>query len=484
MLHQFFYFLGTLNGIFFKNSLELILFFFVTYMISSEYTRDKRKELKYLIIAFGSLFLHRLITSLLFAGALFGDFKITALEPYVPLMNMLELFAFILLANAFVFPAFKKRQDKLASYVKKEIIALIAVFAVIEALWLIDMQLSPEAVFRFHWGSLIFIILRILVLSYPIYVLFGYQKKEPSEDYTNTITAFSVYLVVPVLQLINFVFFNDHNAKLSVIQHPFPLISVVLFARIIYLKLVDKALLKEQLKLSEQKYKEEREISEMKDEFISVVSHELRTPLTSMKLYTSLLKNEKLGKISPKQEKALTVIQEENNRLSSLIEDLLNLSKLEKEKEKLHLESFDFAEMSKNKMYYGMANQKGIKVVNNVQKKFIIKADVNKFKQIFVNLLSNAVKYTNKGGAITISAKNRKDCSEISIADTGIGIKKSEIPKLFSKFYQVEQYMTRKEGGTGLGLAIVKHLVDLHKGDVKVESEPGKGSTFTVCIPK
>lgn len=483
MLHEFFFFLGTVSGLFFKKAIEAVLFLIVSYMILSEYTRDKRKELKYLTIGFLSLAFERLVMSIVLAYVLFGNLKLSVLNPYLPIDPALEFFALILLANAFIFPVFEDKIEKLRSNIKKELLVLSIIFAVIEILWLIDMQIDPTLLFAAHWGNLVFTSLKIIILIYPLFYLIPLLKTDFTY-YKNVVIAFLVYLIAPILQFINIVFFNSANPRIEVAMQPFPFISVLLFTRVIYLKLVDKAVLKEQLKISEKKYKEEKEISEMKDEFISVVSHELRTPLTSMKLYTSLLKDGKFGKITKQQEKALSIIKEENNRLSFLIDDILNLSKLESKSMKLNIEDFDFSKFSKNKIHYSLAQQKGIKVISNVSKNFIIKVDEEKFKQVFINLLSNAVKYTNKGGAITVSSKNKKDNWEISVADTGKGIPKEEIPKLFSKFYQVEDYMTRKESGTGLGLAIVKRIVELHKGDITVESELGKGSKFTVSIPK
>lgn len=484
MLHEFFFFLGTLEGNFFKRAIDLVIFVIVTYMIISEYIREGQRELKYLSIAFAALAFERLISTTIFAYILFGGLNLAQLEGFFPVFdNALEAFALILLANAFIYPIYKDNVNKLRSNIKKELFVLLIIFIIIEGLWLIDRAIEPGRDFRFHWGSLIFVLIRIAILIYPLYHLvpglwtnFTYYK--------NIVLAFAVYLVVPVLQLVEIVFYHGYNAKLEVAQQPFPFIAVLMFTRVVYLKLVDKATLKSRLRLSEQKYKEEKELSEMKDEFVSIVSHELRTPLTSMKLYTSLLKNGKFGEITKKQERALSVIQEENSRLAALIDDILNLSRLESKEVKLNLQDIDFRELSRNSMYYSMAGQKHIKIINRVPERFIVRADPEKFKQVFVNLLDNAVKYTKSRGKITIGARNTKGGWEISISDTGRGIPKEELPKLFNKFYQIDSYMTRQHSGAGLGLAIVKKIVDLHKGDITVESEPGKGSTFTVSLPK
>lgn len=484
MLHEFFFFLGTLEGNFFKRVIDLIIFSIVTYMIVSEYTREKKRELKYLSIAFAALAFERLISTLIFAYVLFDELKLAQIESFFPVFdNALEAFALILVANAFIYPVYKKQISKLRSNIKKELAVLAIIFIIIEGLWLIDRAIDPNMAFAFHWGNLVFVLIRIAIIVYPLFYLVP-RLWVDFTYYKNIVLAFVVYLVVPILQLIEIAFYNGYNAKLEVAQHPFPFIAVLMFTRVVYLKLVDKATLKSKLKLSEQKYKEEKELSEMKDEFVSTVSHELRTPLTSMKLYTSLLKDGKFGKTTKRQEKALSIIQEENKRLGTLIDDILNLSRLEAKETKLNLQELDFGELTRNQIYYSTAEQKNIKIINNVPEHFIIKADPEKFKQVFVNLLDNAIKYTQKEGRIAINTKNTKDSWEISISDTGKGISKEELPKLFNKFYRIDSYITRKHPGAGLGLAIVKKIVDLHHGDITVESELGKGSTFTVSIPK
>ena len=121
---------------------------------------------------------------------------------------------------------------------------------------------------------------------------------------------------------------------------------------------------------------------------------------------------------------------------------------------------------------------------NKVPKNFMIKVDIDKFKQVLINLISNAIKYTEKNGKITVSAKKSRKSIQIDILDTGKGIPQEDIKKIFDKFYQVEHYMTRKQRGSGLGLAIANEIIKLHKGEIKVRSKIGKGSVFSIIIPK
>jgi two-component system phosphate regulon sensor histidine kinase PhoR len=131
-----------------------------------------------------------------------------------------------------------------------------------------------------------------------------------------------------------------------------------------------------------------------------------------------------------------------------------------------------------------MAEKKKIHTDIAVSKDFIVTADRNKIKQVFINLFNNALKFTPEGGRITISAEDHDTEWEFAIQDTGIGIDKKDIPRLFSRFYQAEDVMTRKQGGFGLGLAIVKGIVELHKGRIDVDSEKGKGTKIAAVFPK
>jgi signal transduction histidine kinase len=190
----------------------------------------------------------------------------------------------------------------------------------------------------------------------------------------------------------------------------------------------------------------------------------------------------KFGKLSKKQDSAMKVIKDESTRLSGLINDILDLARLEEKRMKLNIADFDLYSFFKENIYYSLANKKGLQIINKVKPGFVISVDSDKFTRALINLISNAIKYTDKG-SITLSAKRNKHI-EITIKDTGKGISEQELKKIFDKFYQVEHYMTRKERGTGLGLAIANEIVRLHKGKITVKSKLGQGSEFTIIIPK
>ena len=194
------------------------------------------------------------------------------------------------------------------------------------------------------------------------------------------------------------------------------------------------------------------------------------------------MKNKKLGKNSKKQDDALNILSDETTRLGNLINDILDLNKLESNKVQLCLAKFDLNEL-KNPIYYGLAKEKKLVVKFNVIKKAKVTCDPDKIKQVYINLMSNAAKFTEKG-FIKVQMIVKSNEWVLIVKDSGQGIAKKHLPKLFEKFYQVGDYMTRKVKGTGLGLSIVKKIVDLHKGTIEVNSKVGKGTTFILTFPK
>jgi len=227
-----------------------------------------------------------------------------------------------------------------------------------------------------------------------------------------------------------------------------------------------------------------RKMDQLKSDFVSNVSHELRTPLTSIAGYTKLMTMEKLGTITEAQKKGLEIVAEEAERLTRLINNVLDLSKLESGRVKFKLEVIDISELAKltTDTMKATASEKQIKL-NIHGPKIKFKASRDLIKQVFLNLLSNALKFTPEGGSIDVTIKKLKQDVQVSVKDTGKGVSKELIPKLFDKFYQVDGSMTREYGGTGLGLVIVKHIIDAHKGKIKVKSELGKGSEFVFTLP-
>ncbi|MBF0567870.1 MAG: PAS domain S-box protein [Nitrospirae bacterium] len=232
------------------------------------------------------------------------------------------------------------------------------------------------------------------------------------------------------------------------------------------------------------------ESNRLKSEFLANMSHELRTPLNAIIGFSEILKDGVLGDLGDDQKEYVTDIFTSGQHLLSLINDILDLSKIEAGKMTLDLDRLDIPYMLENSLSIikEKAHAHNIAIKLNVQESVgHMFADARKFKQIVYNLLSNAVKFTPAHGTVTLNAgviavDNRKFL-EISVTDTGIGISEEGMKKLFRPFEQIDGSLSRKYEGTGLGLAMVKRLVELHGGTIDVESEEGKGSKFTFKIP-
>jgi signal transduction histidine kinase len=216
------------------------------------------------------------------------------------------------------------------------------------------------------------------------------------------------------------------------------------------------------------------------------MSHELRTPLNAIIGFSEVLLEKMFGEVNEKQLDYLNDIHSSGRHLLSLINDILDLSKIEAGRMDLELVTFDLSAALSNAMTLvrERAQRHGIALALEVDPRLgEVTADERKCKQILLNLLSNAVKFTPDGGRISVRATPDTDKVEIAVADTGIGIAKHDQNAVFEEFKQVGGDYTRKAEGTGLGLALTKRFVELHGGTIRLESEPGKGSTFTFTIP-
>ncbi len=229
------------------------------------------------------------------------------------------------------------------------------------------------------------------------------------------------------------------------------------------------------------------EMDRLKSKFLATVSHEIKTPLTSIIGYANLLINQKNQKLSNEQIDSLNRIKRNSNTLQDLIDQLLDLSKIESGKLEVHLEAVYLKEVIEEVIYITeqIIIQKGIKVKTLLPDQLLpIQADRGKVKQILLNLLTNAVKYTEREKAeIFIRVIQESRNVTVSIEDQGIGIEPEDQKVIFDPFRQGRDSMCRKYGGTGLGLSIVKEFVRLHGGEIWVESEPGKGSKFSFTLP-
>ncbi|KGE16305.1 two-component system histidine kinase PnpS [Paenibacillus wynnii] len=232
-----------------------------------------------------------------------------------------------------------------------------------------------------------------------------------------------------------------------------------------------------------------RRLEKMRSEFVANVSHELKTPVAAVKGFAETLLGG--GVTDEKTARSfLQIIYDENERLNRLIGDILELSKIESKRAHLvcspiHLSTFFdsvLETMSK------VAEKKKISLSAEVPEELFIEGDEDKLRQIFMNLLSNAINYTHDGGNVRVIAvnKQKEDGSEsvvFTVRDTGMGIPRKDLPRIFERFYRVDKARSRSSGGTGLGLSIVKHLVELHRGVISVESNLGIGTSFLLELP-
>ncbi|QPZ44179.1 PAS domain-containing protein [Bacillus halotolerans] len=231
---------------------------------------------------------------------------------------------------------------------------------------------------------------------------------------------------------------------------------------------------------------ETKKLEQMRKDFVANVSHELKTPITSIKGFTETLLD---GAMEDKEalSEFLSIILKESKRLQSLVQDLLDLSKIEQQNFTLSIETFDAAKMLADieTLLKHKATERGISLQLNVPKDpLYVAGDPHRLKQVFLNLVNNALTYTPEKGSVAINVKPGETEIQIEVSDTGIGIQKEEIPRIFERFYRVDKDRSRNSGGTGLGLAIVKHLIEAHEGKIDVTSEPGRGTVFTVTLKR
>ncbi len=245
-------------------------------------------------------------------------------------------------------------------------------------------------------------------------------------------------------------------------------------------------------------------LEKLKSEFVSIVSHELRTPLTPINNSLEIVLSEQAGAITPDTRNFISMAKRNIQRLSGIIEDLLDLSRIQTGKLDFKYKIVDITPSLEllQKTFSQVANEKNIKINLNIEQKLPeIYADIRRIEQIFTNLVSNSIKFTSDNGEITVTARlvENSEIDEtklilpakkldgkyilISVKDNGIGIKQEDIPKIFDKFSQIESSLNRNKGGVGLGLTITKQLIDSHLGAIWVDSVEKQGSVFNVLLP-
>ncbi len=235
---------------------------------------------------------------------------------------------------------------------------------------------------------------------------------------------------------------------------------------------------------------QEREVDRMKNEFISIASHQLRTPMTGVKGVLSLLLDEVLGPLNPEQQAYLRRAYDSNERLIALVNDLLNISRLEQGSLQLRSEPVAVADVVS-----GLASDLQVRAaryqvtirVDPPQPnaaECVVPGDAVRLREVFANLMDNAVKYTPEHGTVTVRTRAEGPRVAVEIIDTGVGIPADKMPTLFQKFNRIQNPLSGREFGTGLGLYFARSVVELHRGTIEVESVPEKGTTFRVSLPR
>ncbi len=229
-----------------------------------------------------------------------------------------------------------------------------------------------------------------------------------------------------------------------------------------------------------------RELSEMKEEFLALTTHDLRSPLTVISGVISFFTSGRLGELTPEQKNMVAMMERNTQSLIELVNDLLDTSKLESGTMKLDFSSIDLRGLMDElrETMEPLAKEKGIFLEESLSPDLPpVKADRPKLRRIIVNLLSNAIKFTPKGGKVSLKAEREDGRIRIYVTDTGVGIAKEDVERLFDKYEQARSRATRGEKGTGLGLYITRQLVELHGSHIKVDSKLGRGSTFSFTMP-
>jgi signal transduction histidine kinase len=235
----------------------------------------------------------------------------------------------------------------------------------------------------------------------------------------------------------------------------------------------------------EQKSHELQIASQHKSQFLANMSHELRTPLNAILGYTELIVDQIYGKVPEKIRDVLERVQKSGRHLLGLINDVLDLSKIEAGQLTLSLSDYSFqdAVQSVVSSVESLAKEKGLRLAVNVASKLPVgRGDERRIVQVLLNLVGNAIKFT-EAGEVGIHVKKSGDSFLVAVSDTGPGIPESQYQKIFEEFQQVDSSSTRTKGGTGLGLAIARRIIEMHGGSIWVESTVGKGSTFTFKLP-
>ncbi|HER23698.1 MAG TPA: hypothetical protein ENO17_01325 [Candidatus Atribacteria bacterium] len=314
-----------------------------------------------------------------------------------------------------------------------------------------------------------------LILAASIFFLL--RKKEKFDH--KVLQWLVISILLTIASELAFTFYISVYGLSNLIGHICKIISFYFIYRAIVVTGLTKPneLLYRNLQESEKKF---RELDQLKSMFIASMSHELRTPLNSIIGFTGIILQGMSGEINPEQKKQLTLVKKSAHHLLELINDVIDISKIEADKIELTIREFDLVSLAEEvqQSFRVTAEKKGLHLLLQAPPTLLLKSDERRTKQILVNFISNALKFTDRG-EIEIKIVKKEETVEVSVRDSGIGIKKEDISKLFNAFSQINLLIE----GTGLGLYLSQKLANLLGGGITVESEYTKGSIFTLTLP-
>jgi len=334
---------------------------------------------------------------------------------------------------------------------------------------------SDEVIrFDYHWVYAAFQVFNIVILS-SILIGCYLHKHEPVSRFS---LAFSFFFFSHLFKFINFFIRSDVGDILKMFSEFLTLIAYLILLYAVYSRIMREIVNKtEKLK----------ELDRMKSKFIAIVSHELKTPLSAMKISNDLLLKEDIGELNPKQEKLLTLIKKNNDRLIRMINELLDLSRIETGKFMLNLkwislngfvkkvfEDFKLTVKESGYIYEEYFHPEEVEFF----------ADEDKLSQVLLNLFQNAYKYTVPGQKIGVKTRITPNQVIIEVFDSGKGLESGEADKVFESFYQVEERDVKEMGGLGLGLTISKYIVNEHGGSLEIVGKEGMGTRVICTIPR
>jgi len=330
------------------------------------------------------------------------------------------------------------------------------------------------SVFQQHWVFGAFEIFNIVILGAILIGCF-IHKKEPISRFS---LAFGFFLTSHIMQLVNFSFFLSRSDVLRMTDKFLTLIAYLILLYAVYSKIMQEI---------ENKTEKLKELDRLKSKFIAIVSHELKTPLSAMKISNELLFREDIGPLNPKQEKLLSLIKKNNERLIRMINELLDLSRIESGKFRLILKEIPLNSFVKRVFddFKITIKEEGyvFKEIYHPEEITFV-ADEDKLSQVILNLLQNAYKYTKPGDTISIKTRVTPRLAVIEVFDTGKGLDSKEIDKVFESFYQIEERDIKEMGGLGLGLTISRYIINAHGGELEIAAKEGMGTRVICTLPR